>query len=141
MSTGGSVGFAIVLLGVMVGIMVAQPEIDRALEDIREARSGLTEEISALKGTDISIEAVHNNTTGEMLLSVINIGSETIVVSDLDLLVDGTIRPASEVSDPTLYPGMEIDVRLKNVSRPSSVRAVGPYGITAQLGSGSIVYR
>ena len=141
MSAGGSVGFAIIMLGIIVGLMVAQPEMEKAMEDLREARSGMAEEITALKGTDISIKAEHNNTSGQLLVSVSNTGSEAIAASDLDLFVDGIMAAPSSISDSMLYPGSECELTLSVSARPDSIRVVGPYGVTSQLGQGSIIYR
>jgi archaellum component FlaF (FlaF/FlaG flagellin family) len=140
-STGGSVGFAVLLLGLVVGIMIAQPNVNEAMEDLREARSGIVEEVTALKGLDISMSAEHNNTSGELTIAVVNVGSEVIDREDMDLIVDGVMISPSEVPYGILYPGDEMDLRLNNVSRPSSIRVVCPYGVTFQTGSGTITYR
>jgi archaellum component FlaF (FlaF/FlaG flagellin family) len=133
------VGFGIVLLGMVVGVMVAQPNIDEAMDDLKEARADYSAELLGVRNTQFDLEgATYNSTTGMVVVVLMNTGTTVIGASEIDVLVDGVVT--SPTTGPALwvYPGSSSEIALKSQSKPASLVVVGPYGISRMIGGGSI---
>ncbi|MFO8050252.1 MAG: hypothetical protein R6V01_00955 [Thermoplasmatota archaeon] len=111
--------------------MLAQPSLDRAVDDLEEARSTASKELVSLKNTDLFIaSAGHNNTTLVLNITVQNSGSTVVRMEHIDLLLNGTLMDTSDHDGEFLYPGCSRVVSFGNMTDPRSVRMVGPWGIT-----------
>ncbi|MBN1391053.1 MAG: hypothetical protein JXA22_10480 [Candidatus Thermoplasmatota archaeon] len=136
--TGGAAAVAVLLIGLMIGLTVAQPSLDRALTDLKDARESIATEIVELKNTDMElISTFHNDTTSVLNLTIGNSGSSVMELSDLDVLVNGTYAASGPVG--YLYPGQTLTLSVKNVTDLRSVKVVGPWGIsvmTSTIGRG-----
>ena len=119
------------LVGLLAGLMIAQPSMDRAMEDIKDARESVVEEMTSLRNTRISIStASHNNTTSVLNLTLENDGSNVITLSDVDILLNGTYMSGGIGSTGYFYPGEVRTFSLINITDPRSVKVVGPWGIS-----------
>jgi len=119
-----------------MAIVIAQPALDSALDDLKDARESVTREIMEMRNTDISIvSALHNNTTSVLNLTVENSGSSVLSLADLNILVNGTFMRPGFGNDGFLYPGQEKMVSLLNMTDPLSVKVVGPWGISDTVSS------
>ena len=122
---------AILLVGLLAGLMIAQPSLDQALEDLKDARESLVEEMTSLKNTKITINSANfNNTTSVLNITLENDGSNEISMEDLDILLNGTFVAGGVDNSGYFYPGQEHMVSLKNITDPRSVKVVGPWGIS-----------
>jgi archaellum component FlaF (FlaF/FlaG flagellin family) len=125
------VAAAILLVGLLAGLMLAQPSFDRALDDLKDARESVVEEMINLRNTGISITSVsHNNTTSILNLTLENDGSSVITLSEVDVLLNGTYFPGGIGSTGYFYPGQELTFSLTNITDPRSVKVVGPWGLS-----------
>lgn len=119
------------MIGLLTGIMLAQPSIDRTIDDLKEARSGASDELIEMKNTDVSVSsAMYNNTTSVLNVSVMNTGSTVIGAADIDILVNGTLVDTSADDGLLLYPGKTWKSTVRNITDPASLRIVGPWGIS-----------
>lgn len=129
MSTGGAVAFGVILLGFVIGISVALPSIQSAGDDLKGAREELSKELLEIRNTDLSISSCDlNATTSVMNLTLSNSGTTVWDVGEVNVLVNGTIVPSS-VPSTYCYPNQELLIRVDNVTSPSSVMVVGPWGV------------
>jgi archaellum component FlaF (FlaF/FlaG flagellin family) len=129
--TGSAVAVAILLIGLLAGLMLAQPSFDRALDDLKGARESVVEEMTNLQNTGISITSViHNSTTSVLNLTVENDGSIVITMSDVDILLNGTYISTGMTSLDYFYPGQDLTFSLTNITDPRSIKVVGPWGIS-----------
>ncbi|MCK5773993.1 MAG: hypothetical protein KAH57_09430 [Thermoplasmata archaeon] len=129
MSTGGAVAFGVILLGFVIGISVALPSIQSAGDDLKGAREELSKELLEIRNTDLSISSCDlNATTSVMNLTLSNSGTTVWDVGKVNVLVNGTIVPSS-VPSTYCYPNQELLIRVDNVTSPSSVMVVGPWGV------------
>lgn len=111
--------------------MIAQPSLDQALEDLKDARESVIEEMTNLRNTGISIgSASYNNTTSVLNLTLENDGSNVITLSEVDVLLNGTLISTGLTSLDYFYPGQEKRLSLNNVTDPRSVKVIGPWGIS-----------
>jgi archaellum component FlaF (FlaF/FlaG flagellin family) len=111
--------------------MLAHPSMDRALEDIKDARESVVEEMTSLRNTGFSISSVgHNNTTSVMNLTLENDGSDVISLSEVDILLNGTYVVGGIGTIGYFYPGEVRTFSLTNITDPISVKVVGPWGIS-----------
>ncbi|MDG6223964.1 MAG: hypothetical protein QCI82_00445 [Candidatus Thermoplasmatota archaeon] len=139
MSSGGSIGLAIVLMGAVVGLAVSQPHIDSAVGDLRQAREDLKESAISIRNTDFSIDgANYNNTTRDLEIELFNSGSDPIEGGGFQFLLDGVLAAPSYEGGPLIYPGYTAIYSFDNVSKPLSARVVGPFGIARHLNAGDI---
>jgi archaellum component FlaF (FlaF/FlaG flagellin family) len=124
-----------VLLGIIVGILVAQPNIDRAMEDLKDARTEYSESMLGIRNTQFSIGgAIYNTTNKELKMDLINTGTAVIEGSVIDIILDGTMASSTGMSA-RIYPGDKVTLTIKSAVKPASVIAVGPYGISCRLGA------
>jgi len=131
--TGSAAATAVLLLGLLVGLAVAQPSMDQAVKDLREAREGAASELSGIKNTDISIGLVsYNSTTTTLSLTIVNEGAEVLDLGEVDIMVNGTWVDGGPAMEGYLYPQGSVDVTLTNIVDPRSIRAVAPWGIADQ---------
>ena len=78
-------------MGLITGILLAQPSVDSAMNDLKEARESVTQELTEMSETRLSIvSASYNNTTSVLVVTMENEGSNVIPLEDLDLLLNGT---------------------------------------------------
>ncbi len=132
MSTGGAAAFAVILLGFVIGLSIAQPSIQSASDDLKDAREELSEELLEIRNTDLSISSCDlNGSTSVMNLTVSNGGTTVWDVGEVHLLVNGTIVPSRLFPSTYCYPNQELLIRADNVTSPSSVMVVGPWGVGA----------
>lgn len=114
--------------------------MDSALDDIKDARESITEEITQMSGTRLSIvSASYNNTTSVLNMTMENDGSYVIPMNDLDLLLNGTYVTGVLGDTGYIYPGQLHSVSLSNVTDPRSIKIVGTWGIsdtTSKIGTG-----
>ncbi len=131
---------AILLMGMITGLLLAQPSMDRAIEDMKDARESVAEELTEISSTRISLVSVnYNNTTSVLNLTMENDGSNVIPLEDFDLLLNGTYVSGGIGNTGYFYPGEIHSVSLSNVTDPRSVKIIGPWGIsdsTSNIGSG-----
>ena len=119
------------LIGLLAGLMIAQPSLDQALEDLKDARVSVVEEMTNLRNTKISITSVsHNNTTSVMNLTLENDGSNVIKLNAVDIILNGTYVSGGVGGTGYFYPGQEQTFSLSNITDPKSVKVVGPWGIS-----------
>lgn len=132
-------GFGIVLLGLVMGVLVAQPNIDQAMDDLKEARADYSAELLGIRNTQFTLEnATYNSTSKTVEVVMANTGTTVIGGSEIDVLVDGIITQPSSGPGQWVYPGSVTTIALKSQSKPASVVLVGPYGISKMIGGGSI---
>lgn len=130
MSTGGAVAFGVILLGFVIGLSVAQPSIQSASDDLKDAREELSEELLEIRNTDLSISSCDlNGSTSVMNLTLSNGGTTVWDVGEIHVLVNGTIVPSRPAPSTYCYPNQELLIRVDNVTSPSSVMVVGPWGV------------
>jgi archaellum component FlaF (FlaF/FlaG flagellin family) len=119
------------MIGLATGLMLAQPSIDRALTDLRDARDSATGEMVDIQNTGIAIAgASFNNTTSVLNVTVLNTGSNVVALDSLDILLNGTYIEGIFEEYGFIYPGEEHLETLSNVTDPRSVRIIGPWGIS-----------
>jgi archaellum component FlaF (FlaF/FlaG flagellin family) len=130
--TGTAAAAAIILIGLVTGLMLAQPSLDNAINDLEEARDENTEMSLALSNSGISIGSVSfNNTTNVLNLTIVNEGAQVILTSDINILLNGTM--ATWTSPVTyVYPDSNLDVSLNNVTDPRSLKVIERFGIADQ---------
>ena len=139
MSSGGSIGMAIVLMGAVIGLAISQPHIDRAIGDLRGAREDLMDSAISIRNTDFSIEgASYNNTTGDLVIVVLNSGSEPLERAGFQFLLDGVLGDPASKGDPLIYPGVTALYSFDNVTKTLSVRIVGPFGLARHMNAGDM---
>ena len=132
MSTGGAAAFAVILLGLVIGLAVAQPSIQRASDDIKDAREEFSEELLLIQNMDISISScVLNATTAVMDVTLKNGGMTVWDVEDIHVMVNGTLVSHSAFPSTYCYPNEKLLIRVANTASPSSVMVVGPGGVGA----------
>lgn len=130
---------AIVLMGAVIGLAISQPHIDRAIGDLRSAREDLMDSAISIGNTDFSIEeASYNNTTGDLMIGVFNSGSEPLERTGFQFLLDGVLWAPDSKGDPLIYPGVTALYTFDNVTKPLSVRIVGPFGLARHLNAGDM---
>ncbi|MEA3559270.1 MAG: hypothetical protein U9R75_08465 [Candidatus Thermoplasmatota archaeon] len=121
---------AVIMIGFLVGLTLAQPSIDRAIKDISEAQTSGSDQIVMIKNTDIAIGSVYfNNTTSVLNVTIENVGANVIGMMDVDILLNGSLMDTTAYDGELLYPGTIEEVTIRNVADPRSLRIVGPYGI------------
>ncbi|MGA1848909.1 MAG: hypothetical protein ACMUHB_06180 [Thermoplasmatota archaeon] len=120
------------MIGLATGLMLAQPSIDKALTDLRDARDSVTGEMVDIQNTGIAIaQASFNNTTSVLNVTVLNTGSSVLPLDSLDFLLNGSyIREVFEEYG-FIYAGQKHLASLSNVTDPRSVKVIGPWGISA----------
>jgi archaellum component FlaF (FlaF/FlaG flagellin family) len=119
------------MIGLATGLMLAQPSIDRAIGDLRDARDSVTGEMVEIQNTGIAIAgASFNNTTSVLNVTVLNTGSNVLSLDSLDILLNGTYIKGIFEEYGFIYPGQERLVSLSNVTDPRSVKVIGPWGIS-----------
>jgi len=119
------------MVGLATGLMLAQPSIDSALTDLRDAKEGLTDEMVEIQNTGIAIaEASFNNTISVLNVTVINTGSNVVALDSLDILLNGTYVKGIFEEYGFIYPGQEHLASISNVTDPRSVKIIGPWGIS-----------
>jgi archaellum component FlaF (FlaF/FlaG flagellin family) len=110
---------------------LAQPSLDHALEDLKDARESVASEMMEMRNTGVSIvSAFHNNTTSVLNISIMNSGSSVLTASEVDLLLNGTYLSGGLGSSRYIYPGQTATLTVNNVTEPRSVKVVGPFGIS-----------
>ncbi|MFW3145467.1 MAG: hypothetical protein ACMUIE_01485 [Thermoplasmatota archaeon] len=128
------------MIGLMAGLMLAQPSLDRAMEDLREAKEGATSSMVDIANTRFEVKsASYNNTTSVLNITLENTGSETIEMGQVDLLLNGTFIDGSRLPSGFFYPGQIKNLSLSNITDPRSIKMIGPYGIsdsTTNIGAG-----
>lgn len=120
--------------------MLAQPSLDRAMEDIRGANDEVQGSMVDIANTRFEVRsASYNNTTSILNVTLENTGSNTIEMEQVDLLLNGTIIDGSRLPSGFLYPGQIRNLSLSNITDPRSLKVIGPYGIsdtTSDIGAG-----
>ena len=136
MSAGGPVAFAIILMGLVIGFAIAQPSMEGAMDELREAREEMADHMVGMKNVDFTLSSVsYNNTTSKLNLTIKNTGSETFVSSDLLLLVDGVYVEAEMKPSGILYPTCGLKATIYNQTQPEIIKVVGPWGIARSTDS------
>jgi len=131
--SGVAVSAAVITLGLISGLMLAGPSLDSTLNDLKDARQGASDELIEIKGTSFEVPSVKLNTTTNVLrINVRNTGSTVIGLSDIEVLVNGTITAFQRSGGDFLYPGMTSELVLNGISGTAAVRIVGPWGISVQ---------
>ncbi len=131
--TGTAAATAIILMGLVVGLTIAQPSLDEAMEDLRETRKETTDLSLGLANSRISISsATHNNTTSVLNVTIHNEGSDVIDISDIDILLNGTWKRWDLGNMIYIYPSKETQATLRNVTDPISIKVIDRYGISDQ---------
>jgi archaellum component FlaF (FlaF/FlaG flagellin family) len=122
-----------------VGIVLAQPNIDQAMDDLKEAREGYSKELLDTRNTDFNVNgAVYNTTNKELRITLTNTGCTVIEGSEVDIMLDGVMtNPTSGLSG-HIYPGGSSTLILKSSMKPTSISVCGPYGIAVWVGEGAI---
>jgi archaellum component FlaF (FlaF/FlaG flagellin family) len=119
------------MIGLATGLMLAQPSIDKALTDLRDARDSATGEMVDIQNTGIAIaQASFNNTTSVLNVTVSNTGSTVLPLDSLDILLNGTYIKGIFEEYGFIYPGQEHLTSLSNVTDPRSVKLIGPWGLS-----------
>ncbi len=129
----------IITLGLIVGFLLAQPSIESAVDDLKEAREDIQDEMVSMKNTDIElVSASQNNTTKVLNVTIRNGGSTVFSTSELAILINGTI--ISPRFDPAgyLYPSQTTRAEIRDCYRPIFIKVVGPWGISKQVSNESI---
>lgn len=109
-------------------------------EQIEDARAGHAEKVLERQNTDIDIVNVTSADSESVNLTVENTGTETLVVNDTDVLLDGTyqVPDSTNVSDhqnPDIWaPGEELTMNI-TYSHSGSVR------VTIVTGAGVADFR
>jgi len=137
MSAGGAASVAVLVFGMVVALALAQPSLDSAKNELEDAREEASKELVSIRSTEFSITScTHNNTTGRLNVTIRNSGATVIPVDELSFVVDGYLRSLSSDCGKNLYPLGSCLFYVKNVTTPSRLRVVGPYGIAAQCDVG-----
>lgn len=128
--TGTAAASAIILIGLMMGLMAAQPSLDNAMEHMKEVKDDSRDLSTTLASTDISISyASFNNTTSVLNVTVRNDGSTIMETNGVDILVNGTIESWTP-DEIYLYPSREMRISILNITDPRSVLVVERYGLS-----------
>jgi archaellum component FlaF (FlaF/FlaG flagellin family) len=131
--TGTAAATAIILIGVVIGLILAEPSLEDAMDDLRETREDNSERSLNLANTRVELASANfNNTTKTLNFTVRNTGSSVLEVKHLDLLVNGTWNAADFGGTEYIYPADEVLASIKNVSEPVSVKVVTRFGISDQ---------
>lgn len=131
--TGTAVATSIILIGLVIGLILATPSLEQASDDMNETRKDDTELKLELANTGIVISSsMYNNTTMVLNTTIENTGTTVVETGDIDILLNGTWTKWSMPDIDHLYPGMEAVARINNVTDPFSVKVVVRNGISAQ---------
>jgi len=128
--TGTAAASAIILIGLMIGLMAAQPSLDNAMDHLKEVKDDSRDLSTTLASTDISISsASFNNTTSVLNVTIRNDGSTIMETNGVDILVNGTIESWTH-DEIYLYPSREMRISILNITDPISVMVVERYGLS-----------
>lgn len=131
--TGTAAATAIILIGLAIGLMAAQPSLDNAIKDLQKAERESQDMSRSMSNSGISIaQASYNNTTSVLNLTIRNDGSAVMETEDIDILINGTMV-SWDPDDIYLYPSRGLHVTLSNITDPRSLMVVERYGISDHL--------
>jgi archaellum component FlaF (FlaF/FlaG flagellin family) len=131
--TGTAAATAIILIGVVIGLILAEPSLEDAMDDLRETRKESSEKSLGLANSRISlISAIFNNTTKVLNTTIENEGSTVLEIRHIDILLNGTWAEADFGGKDFIYPSSRVVATLKNVTDPRSVKVVTRYGVSDQ---------
>ena len=124
---------AIIALGLIVGFTVAQPALDRAIDDLRETRVDVHDELVDIKNTELSISASYNSSTRVLNVTVKNSGTVPYTTTDIIVMVNGFAVDPDFDPPGMIYPSLETRASIKDCYRPLQVKVVGPWSISGLL--------
>ena len=131
--TGTAAAAAIILIGIVIGLILAEPSLEEAMDDLKETRKESSEKSLDLVNTRIKMTSViFNNTTGQLKITLENIGSTVLEIRHLDLLLNGTWTAPDFGNENYIFPSGQVVATLSSVIDPLSVKVVTRYGISDQ---------
>jgi archaellum component FlaF (FlaF/FlaG flagellin family) len=131
--TGTAAAAAIILVGVVIGLILAEPSLEDAMDDLRETRKESTEKSLDLANTRISMTSVvFNNTTKVLNITLSNIGSTVIEIRHLDILINGNWTTPDFGGEDYIYPSGQVTARMEDIEETLSVKVVTRYGVADQ---------
>jgi archaellum component FlaF (FlaF/FlaG flagellin family) len=131
--TGTAAAAAIILVGVVIGLILAEPSLEDAADDLRETRKESSEKTLEIMNTRMEMTSVSlNNTTKVLNITISNTGSTVIEIRHLDVLVNGTWTNADFGGGEYIYPSGEVRAGINGIYGVSSVKIVSRYGIADQ---------
>lgn len=135
-STNGAAAILFVAAFMAVGVVV--PAAQAGFEDVSESLAAKEDRMLATTNTDLAVaNATYNTTADELTVTVENTGTESLHVTDTDLLVDGDIRPDAATAvagtpNRTVWaPGQTLTFTLALDSEPSRVVVVTEHAVSA----------
>jgi archaellum component FlaF (FlaF/FlaG flagellin family) len=131
--TGTAAAAAIILVGVVIGLILAEPSLEDAADDLRETRKESSEKSLEIMNTRMEMTSVSlNNTTKVLNITISNTGSTVIEIRHLDVLVNGTWTNADFGGGEYIYPSGEVRAGIEGIYEVSTVKIVSRYGIADQ---------
>ena len=127
--TGTAAAAAILMLGLVTGLILAQPSLERASQELRSAReeySDLT--LSTLNSGPKIKSAVFNNTSAVLNITITNDGAEVTDLDEMDILLNGTLMTWTP-AERYLFPDRDAVVSFSNITDPRSVMIVDRFGL------------
>jgi archaellum component FlaF (FlaF/FlaG flagellin family) len=138
--TGTAAATAIILMGLVIGLVVSQPSLDKAVDDLKGAREDSKEVSLEMANSQFTITSASvNNTTSTAVIFIRNIGTSVMDIEELDIIFNGTWSEWDFGDARYIYPGEEVEATLINVGYPISVKVIGRYGISEQTTDFEIV--
>ncbi|WP_247731197.1 flagellin [Halovivax limisalsi] len=138
-----SAATVILFIGLFVAIGIAFPAFETAYDRQTEAFDDREDRALDVRNTAIEANASYNETADELTVNATNVGSTTISVEDMDLLVDGAYVVESNYttvvgSDGTerslVQPGERVQLTVSNVTEPPDrVKVVTGLGVAETI--------
>lgn len=136
MSGISSVTTLILFIGIVFAGSVMLSAGSEYVNNIANSNSEVLNDIRETKNTDFTISEInYDSSTNKLSINVVNTGSETIEVSDIDLVADGKYRlyDSSVNSNPdrsVLNPNEKLLIESNSITqRPSSIKLSVSSGI------------
>lgn len=127
--TGTAAAAAILMLGLVTGLILAHPSLERASQELRSAReeySDLT--LSTLNSGPKIASTVFNNTSAVLNITITNDGAEVTDLDEMDILLNGTLMTWTP-TERYLFPDRDAVVSFSNITDPRSVMIVDRFGL------------
>ena len=135
MGFGVSGATAIIFLGLFIAAGTVLTTTSATVEQVDEAQDERQERLLDRRNTEIAVtNAVYNNTTGTLNLSVANEGSTTLSVNGTTVLVDNEYNSTSTATvegnaDTDLWePGETLRLNV-SMAEPTRVKVVSEFGV------------
>lgn len=134
---------AIVFAGMFIAFGMFYTATSNSYEKIEDAQTEQSDDYLEQKNAAIALNTTYDAEDDRLIIEVNNTGTESLVIGDIDVLVDGQYRTsfASTTVDgeritPTsgtdlLSPGEQLTYELDETSQPNRVKVVTGPGVSA----------